>query len=112
LDVYKKGRCVHQKEEKLAYPSTKPSFPTYFYDSIQCKILSGGTDLQIQVEGKFTILFICKCIQIQKWVLLLRHVQREVPGKKLGLLDWENKWTFLIYCHGTGMVKMAISVMD
>ncbi|WP_034551604.1 adenine deaminase C-terminal domain-containing protein [Carnobacterium funditum] len=91
--VYKKGRCVHQKEGEIAYPSTKPSFPTYFYDSIQCKSLV-ETDLQIQVEGNHDSV-ICNVIQIQEVGTFTEHVQREVPVKN-GLLDWENSGLSLI----------------
>lgn len=91
--VYKKGKCVHQKDTNITYPPTKPSFPAYFYDSIQCKPLTEA-DLHISVEGNLDSV-ICNVIQIQEIGTFTEHVQREVPVKN-GRLDWENSNLSLI----------------
>ncbi|UJF15835.1 amidohydrolase family protein [Jeotgalibaca sp. MA1X17-3] len=91
--VYKKGRCVHQREDKIVYPLTKPKFPDYFYDSIHCKPLT-NKDLEIHVDGNQDSVT-CNVIQIQEIGTFTEHVQREIPVIN-GILDWENSGLSLI----------------
>lgn len=91
--VYKRGKRVHQKGEKMAVPATPPSFPDYFYDSVHCRYLE-EKDFRIAVgEGHDSIL--CNVIQIQEIGTFTEHVQREIPVKD-GFLDWENSGLALI----------------
>ncbi|SEK73970.1 Amidohydrolase family protein [Carnobacterium iners] len=106
--VYKKGKCVHQRENKMAYPSTKPKFPAHFYDSLQCKSLT-AKDLQISVETQQNTVT-CNVIQIQEVGTFTKHVQRTVQ-------IWENSglsFIIVMECYGKngnigyGLVENAL----
>ena len=91
--VYKNGKCMHTRKDKIVYPVAKPKFPSYFYDSIHCKSLT-KKDLEIRVEGNQESV-ICNVIQIQEIGTFTEHVQREIPVIN-GVLDWKNSGLSLI----------------
>lgn len=89
--VYKAGNLVHKKGDEIAYPETKPVFPTSFYSSVHCK-KAKWDDFQIQAEGKSAV---CNVIRIAEIGTFTECVQREIPIKN-GYLDWESSDLALI----------------
>ncbi|MDR0921351.1 MAG: amidohydrolase family protein [Lactobacillales bacterium] len=86
-EVYKKGKKVHEKGQKISYPEKIEQFPDTYYQTIHCKTLTTD-DLTLKVD---TALSEVRCHVIQKQVIgtFTEPIVKKIPVVN-GVLDWQS----------------------
>ncbi|MGC6767441.1 adenine deaminase C-terminal domain-containing protein [Enterococcus sp. LJL51] len=85
--VYKSGKRMYTKGDKVSYPAKIEEFPPSYLKSVKCRKLTAA-DLKIPVKTEKSSVR-CNVIQKQEIGTFTERITKELPIKD-GFLDWEN----------------------